>query len=876
MKRSPHAFEALSSRLLLTGEPTLVADLTEGRLAAFSLDVGSINDRIVFAAEDQDGVGLYSADPGEGSTQLLARVRPDSEFYSFGGALYFLNGAFLWRTDASPEGTKRVATLSGEAGFASEFVSFGDDFYFVSGGRLWKSDGTESGTESLRVGGGDELRGLAATNEHLYVSYDNNGARMRALDLNGRPNLLQRFGSRVLSFTTTDELAVVVVASELWVSAGSRANTRQFSDFASHGITLDPDSLTALGDMVYFVATNAEQGTELWATDGTAEGTRIVRDIEVGEGSSAPMELAVVGDLLYFSAETEGFGRELWKTDGTHDGTVMVDDIAMGIGNSNPQSIVDSDGAAYFFASDGADRSLWTSDGTAGGTRRVAELNPHGDDLFEQSLSQVRSRGRVSESVSAVSGGVVVRGRNELNREVIWHSDGASMLAIDTFLAEQMNSFLDQIVPTDPGVLLSGFEGLVFSDGTEEGTLRLGAPHSESWYGRTDFAKLDDDTYFIGREDFGLALWKTDGTVDGTLRVSDLGMEGDAKYYGNIANVNETLIFDVGAIGLWRSDGTDEGTVPIRRFQSGVSNFNVFGEQLLFQVGQRVWVTDGTSEGTSQLTAHAGITSGTDYNEQFLFGGGTLWLTDGTKEGTRELSPVASASDFTHFRDEVYFVGETSDAGRELWKTDGTSEGTVLVWESQPGPDSLQPKILGTIGSNLLATVEKPGTNHRVLWVFNESLEGTTHTDLIFPYSDAPATHFGDHVYFAADDGITGMELWRMNEELSVERVADIFPGSEGSHPDTLTVSGDSLFFGATHPRYGRELWVMHATSESNLLADFDRDGQVAVSDFLVLSRHFGESDEATSEMGDANGDGEVNVSDFLILSKEFGGRSGR
>gem|GEM_PF-1142518 len=51
---------------------------------------------------------------------------------------------------------------------------------------------------------------------------------------------------------------------------------------------------------------------------------------------------------------------------------------------------------------------------------------------------------------------------------------------------------------------------------------------------------------------------------------------------------------------------------------------------------------------------------------------------------------------------------------------------------------------------------------------------------------------------------------------------------------------------------------------------DIDGDGQVAFSDFLVLSRNFGATD-ADLSMGDIDCDGQVAFSDFLVLSRNFG-----
>ena len=51
---------------------------------------------------------------------------------------------------------------------------------------------------------------------------------------------------------------------------------------------------------------------------------------------------------------------------------------------------------------------------------------------------------------------------------------------------------------------------------------------------------------------------------------------------------------------------------------------------------------------------------------------------------------------------------------------------------------------------------------------------------------------------------------------------------------------------------------------------DFNTDGEVSFSDFLILSQHFGESDRTFAE-GDATCDSEVRFEDFLVLARNFG-----
>lgn len=64
-------------------------------------------------------------------------------------------------------------------------------------------------------------------------------------------------------------------------------------------------------------------------------------------------------------------------------------------------------------------------------------------------------------------------------------------------------------------------------------------------------------------------------------------------------------------------------------------------------------------------------------------------------------------------------------------------------------------------------------------------------------------------VYFAANDGSNGEELWQTDGTAGLTvLVDDIKPGNFSSSPELLTTSGGRLYFTAEDGVSGRELWV--------------------------------------------------------------------
>jgi ELWxxDGT repeat protein len=84
-------------------------------------------------------------------------------------------------------------------------------------------------------------------------------------------------------------------------------------------------------------------------------------------------------------------------------------------------------------------------------------------------------------------------------------------------------------------------------------------------------------------------------------------------------------------------------------------------------------------------------------------------------------------------------------------------------------------------------------------------------------------TPFRGYMYFAADNGGSGRELWRTDGTPGgTELVKDINPGEGDSAPEELTVSGHYLFFTAsdrfTGGVIGPELYVTDGTVEGTHL----------------------------------------------------------
>jgi ELWxxDGT repeat protein len=196
--------------------------------------------------------------------------------------------------------------------------------------------------------------------------------------------------------------------------------------------------------------------------------------------------------------------------------------------------------------------------------------------------------------------------------------------------------------------------------------------------------------------------------------------------------------------------------------------------------------------------------------------GRELWVTDGTRDGTKLLKDInpdrSSSLDFyglTKFNNKLYFSADDGSNGRELWISDGTESGTQLLKDLNPGsydfngysyPESSSPKEFFKF-NNKLYFIADDGVNGTELWVTDGTTNGTQLLKDINPqvFSNPRFfTEFNNKLYFVANDGVNGTELWVTDGTTNgTQLVADIRPGRIGSSIRDFIILGDELFFSA-------------------------------------------------------------------------------
>lgn len=209
-----------------------------------------------------------------------------------------------------------------------------------------------------------------------------------------------------------------------------------------------------------------------------------------------------------------------------------------------------------------------------------------------------------------------------------------------------------------------------------------------------------------------------------------------------------------------------------------------------------------------------------------------LWVSDGTIAGTHEIMDFGAGypvtTQYAELNGKFYFFAPEADNTYELWESDGTAIGTVPL--SNIDIDGGFPTFLGTVGNDLFFSAANSSLGP-VLYKFNHLSSTVTLLKDINTVSTTSGemgvgVQFLNKLYFTADDGINGIELWRTDGSSSgTELVADINP-SGNSEINHLTVLGKRLIFVANDPIYGYEPRVYTDPMDPPCTADLNLTGE--------------------------------------------------
>ena len=311
-------------------------------------------------------------------------------------------------------------------------------------------------------------------------------------------------------------------------------------------------------------------------------------------------------------------------------------------------------------------------------------------------------------------------------------------------------------------------------------------------------------------------------------RLADLNPGAVGSYPSNLTAYAGQLFFSAytlnTGIELWRWDGSNIQLV---------ADINNTADDI------GGGILEGNDSVPHSLTRFAGDIYFTAYNPEK---GGELWRTDGTNifrltdiapdtlpVGTNNFPKSSWPNELTVYNGQLYFsaTSTTNPLNYELWRYH-TNTGATLVADLHPniGTDyGSYPNKLKVFDGSLYFMADD-GAHGWELWKHtgNETalidLNPGDSTSSSYPKF---FTIFTNHLYFQAYTAAEGFELWR-TDGTNTAIVADLVPGPDSSYPEFFTVFNGALFFRGTDPAAGSELLKFDGT-QITVAADVNAGG---------------------------------------------------
>jgi len=772
----------------------------ENRGELWVVDAAGVHMRPVKKKWPGDSMGL-------GSNPWVAAVEEQVLFRLQGtipGATHSMLFDYLWVSDGTASGTFSLTDV--EWGYRiGDGVTLGNNVYYlrqlIDGHRivqseLWHTDGTREGT-GLLASFRAPIEGIVETlhefGGHLWfvtkrVPDDSQPDRYDLLQFDTSNLETQRVGlvsSRhmVIAGVTESKLFVFADADEAglepWVVDETTLNLLRLGNlFGDVSIsTYDLWGIASTEEYFLFKSGSSRQNSNLYVSNGTIDGTRLLTGEMGAWGSWNPgRKSGVVRNNVLFQAPDQDGQERIWTTNGTLEGTHILTWPESGEPFGSTIGFTVFGGKLFFAASQNASGwEVFASDGTHEGTQLAIDIRP----------------GQGSSSagpIVATDYGILTPALDLQGDQRLWYFGGSfgnqRMVPFVSDYATNNSSNPERFrrLGTDlfftAGTEAAGRE-LWKTSGTASNTRMVSSPVADGASSNATAIGVVGNRLLVATND---SLWALDVDNDEMIPLS-LPATGpftlartrsDRMFFDESSLISLFFAFDGdGYPELWESDGTPEGTRQVSSFGFPTNRTDVL-DKVLGIVKGRYLVAKYTPEGRfaygidpltgaaerlvdeSVIVSRTALLRGNDDQYMLHTGRDVVYRTDGTRMGTLPVQFTGGSgfpeklSRLHQRRDGFLITGYTSETGTEMWFSDGTPEGTQFLGDLCPGACESFPESLVNVANHTFFKIASDRDDH--VWVTDGTPEGTH--PLIAVETNRGDDDFDVHRLFPVEDGV--------------------------------------------------------------------------------------------------------------------------
>jgi ELWxxDGT repeat protein len=399
----------------------------------------------------------------------------------------------------------------------------------------------------------------------------------------------------------------------------------------------------------------------------------------------------------------------------------------------------------------------------------------------------------------------VFRQEDDAFRAALWHFDAA------TKQVQRLSTSA-----TRAGEALVGTAGLWWIEEELSGDGKIQYADAAQFQVRTLHRFQGFNNRFLGLTNNGVVVKTGQQIIHLRPEGSTQAIEtwGESILHGPFSWKGHVFWFDPERRTLFVYNGQGNQALSLGTFNS-LNAVQVLGQYILFQTDAGWYRSDGSPAGTTlfyrpstqrfqwtDTTLGDSVLLFTAYDDDNV----VLWRSNGSATGTFPVKTLNTGrltglpEYFTVNAGRVFFIHWGPNFERVIWQSDGTSGGTLPI-------DTLSRRTLRVIHSGVQTDsgayclfVESPENGLEPV-LFNGQWQGyNLRMDAGSSLFDANSSIFqvtsvGAYTFLAANDGITGQELWRLGPGGQQQRMGDLAAGGAWSFPKVLGTWNNRLYW---------------------------------------------------------------------------------
>ena len=296
----------------------------------------------------------------------------------------------------------------------------------------------------------------------------------------------------------------------------------------------------------------------------------------------------------------------------------------------------------------------------------------------------------------------------------------------------------------------------------------------------TNLTNVDGTLFFSlysSEQNGGYQPWESDGTIEGTKRVSSISFREPIKHWSIL---NNNVIFGKGN-ELWFSTRSNLAAIKIN------GEFNYLDSQLVKMNNATFFISDSRTHSAATLRKYDGsdislvklMEPNAFFASKLINVNGSLfftlrhfenqttslWKSDGTTDGTVLLKQIPNNhsdgffKSLTHLNGTIFFT-----SSNELWKSDGTANGTTLVKSFPTNP------YLFNVNDDIFLSLSDYQSNEiRKLDESGISEEYVLPEETKIIYSPTSFSTINNTLFSFLDNETLGRELFKLKNDSIVE-----------------------------------------------------------------------------------------------------------